>query len=138
MNNTLSKIKEQRTQARINKDMFVANTLTTVVGDLETAQKRGAEIDDAYVVAYLKKAIQTAKENFKHSGGDDAFINEVKILEQYLPKQLTETELSDIVNHYVDNAPDCNIGQVMGYLKQQYPGLYDGKVASGLVKERLL
>jgi hypothetical protein len=66
--------------------------------------------------------------------------HEVKILEEYLPKMMSNDEIdkaiADIisVNGYSSMA---DMGKIMGALKSQYSGLYDGKYASTSVKNAL-
>lgn len=59
---------------------------------------------------------------------------ELSILNNYLPKQLSEVELDDIISSYLQENEGVNMGTIMGYLKSNYSGQYDGKVASTVVK----
>lgn len=55
---------------------------------------------------------------------------EIEILTGFLPKQLTEDELREVIVKFKSVNPDANVGAVMGHLKAEYAGLYDGKKAS--------
>ena len=59
---------------------------------------------------------------------------EADIYKSYLPKQMTEEELTKEIGLFLGNNADANMGQVMGFLKQNFGGLYDGRTASALVK----
>lgn len=53
---------------------------------------------------------------------------EVEFIDKYLPKSLSEEELSTLISNYITEGSN-NIGSIMGKLKQS--GLtYDGKLAS--------
>ena len=62
---------------------------------------------------------------------------EKRLIERYLPKQLTEDELKTIIsvmvikNEY--NMPR-DMGKVMQSLAEEYPGKYDGKIASTIAR----
>lgn len=51
---------------------------------------------------------------------------------------LTTEELEVIIKTMVEGAGgEATMGSIMGALKSVYPGMYDGRVASGIVKEML-
>lgn len=64
----------------------------------------------------------------------EALKAEKAIYEQFIPKQLSELELTEIVNAFITSNPGAKVGQIMGYLKANYVGLYDGNKASTIVK----
>lgn len=55
---------------------------------------------------------------------------EIDILHSYLPKQLTKEELEAIIK----NLNTKNVGEIMKHLKDNYSGVYDGKLASEIAK----
>ena len=65
-----------------------------------------------------------------------AHFDEKEILESFLPTQLTESELSDVIQN-IASQYDANskvfIGQVMKDLKSQYPNQFDNMLASKLI-----
>jgi len=69
---------------------------------------------------------------------EKALRNEILILSAYLPKQLSEEELQHIIEAYISDDPDLNIGGVMQLLKANYKGQYDGKLASTMIRDALL
>jgi uncharacterized protein YqeY len=61
--------------------------------------------------------------------------NEVKTLNQYLPAQLTETEIKAIIAGLKAKPGEANImeptmSNIMGYFKTMYPGRYDGALVA--------
>jgi uncharacterized protein YqeY len=67
-------------------------------------------------------------------------IEEIAIIEQFLPKQLTEaelkTELAKIIAEVGATSP-ADMGRVMGVAAKKLAGLAEGKAISGTVKELL-
>lgn len=66
--------------------------------------------------------------------------NEIYWLRNFLPVQLTEEEIKNIINSVISSAnpEDKSImGKVMNEFKTNYAGLYDPKSLSGLVKSVL-
>lgn len=70
----------------------------------------------------------------------DAELAEKAIIEEYLPKQLDDSELSAIVDEVVAEFPEVSpqiMGPVIGKVKQKTEGRADGGRIAQLVKERL-
>lgn len=109
-----------------------ASFLTTLIGELETDLKNGKPPTEGAVIAKIKKVISNNKETISLIDTNKAaiFISENEVLGWYLPKQLTEAELY----HIMGVLAATNIGQIMGHLKENYAGQYDGKVASKVAK----
>lgn len=65
--------------------------------------------------------------------------SEIKILESYIPKMLSETELGEIVEKTINelNATPSDFGKVMGQVMQKTRGKTDGSVVSKIVKQKL-
>lgn len=84
------------------------------------------ELTDADVVKIVKKLVEGIKETTKNQ-------DELSILEAYLPKQLSETEMREIMS--LLSVKD--MGAIMKHFKANYDGQYDGKILSSIVKESL-
>lgn len=96
--------------------------------------KESKEPEDAFVISKIKAMIKNAAATNS--------LNEVelKILNSYLPEQLTEAELLKIINEEVKTHGYelmSNMGKIMSFLKNNYGGQYDGKMASTLVRTLL-
>ena len=90
--------------------------------------------DDMYVIGKIKSMIKNAEATNSLSE------NELEILNGYLPKQLTEEEITTFISNIIaDNgfSGGKDMGKVMGLLKEGFDGQYDGKMASQLVKTLL-
>jgi uncharacterized protein YqeY len=65
---------------------------------------------------------------------------ELEVIEQFLPKQMSEEEIKAVVAEIVKQTGVTNmsgLGQVMGVATKQLAGKADGKVISAIVKELL-
>lgn len=134
--NLYEQLKQDRTHAFKQGNRFERDTLTVFIGDLQSQEKRGNEINDPFVVQSLKKAVQTAEENFKLTN-DEKFEQEAEIYRQYLPTQMSEQTLTSIIEQIIEQSDNPNIGVVMKELKANYDGRYDGKTASTIAKQLL-
>jgi len=71
----------------------------------------------------------------------DSLKEEIKILEGYLPEQLTEAEIIQLVQEVIEqvgaNSPR-DMGKVMGTLMPKVKGKADGKLVNKIVKDLLL
>ncbi len=104
------------------------------------------ELDDTMVLAIMDKMtkqIRDSIQQFEQAGRDDlaqkeAF--ELGIIQEYLPAQLTEDEIKQIITESIEatgaeSAKD--MGKVMGVLKPRLQGRADMGKVSGLVKHQL-
>lgn len=90
--------------------------------------------EDAYIVSKIKSMIKSAESS---NSLNEAELN---ILNGYLPKQLSEQDLTIALSNEIDaNGYDGmkDMGKLMGFLKSNYAGQYDGKMASTIVKSLL-
>jgi uncharacterized protein YqeY len=134
----LPEVQKDQLQARKDRDSCCVNLLTTLLGefDINSELVDGEKfISEESMQAIIKKFIKNAEFSIVHCASTEVavFKSEIAILKAYLPVQLTEEQLTDIIN----NLPvTFSIGQVMGHLKQNHNGLYDGKLASEIIRNR--
>lgn len=104
------------------------------------------ELDDTMVLAIMDKMtkqIRDSIQQFEQAGRGDLVAKEafeLEIIQEYLPAQLTEDEISQIITECVaasgaESAKD--MGKVMGLLKPRLQGRADMGKVSGLVKQQL-
>lgn len=117
-----------------------ASLLTTLIGEIETrtkALKEPRPLTDEEVVGIVRKFLKNAEETLAQVRGSrpevvDQVALEILTLQGYLPAQLSEAELRAYAAARV-RAGD-GMGQVMAALKADFPGRYDGKLASAVVR----
>jgi hypothetical protein len=106
----------------------------------------GKESADPEVHAVIQKAIKQRRdsiEQFKTGGRPDLVATEeaqVKVLERFLPAQLSEAEVEALVAEAVAStgaAGPKDMGKVMGALMPKVKGRADGGLVNRLVKAKL-
>ena len=104
------------------------------------------ELDDAAVLAVLNKMVKQRRDSVAQftDGGRtdlaDAEAAEITILEQYLPEQMSDSELDQMVRDAIaDSGAETirDMGRVMGIVKQKAEGRADMGAVSARVKELL-
>lgn len=140
------KQKELRIKARsdVTGDITVQKMiLTTLIGELEGLAKKKV-VDDLVVQQVITKFVKNNKETQLHTtdqGMARTLFLENEILEGFLPKQMTEEQLREVVSgimkEFNDGGHTVSMGLVMGRLKTLHGGAYDGRLASAVVKEML-
>jgi len=129
MNTIQKQISEDLKSAMLSKQEDVKSLLRVVIGEFN---REGKEVPDERAVAIIKKMITNATEL-----GNS---REIEILNKYVPSQLSETEIINICNEYIIGVNLLNkttMGDLMSYLKENYSGRYDGKLASQIIKKLL-
>lgn len=125
------------------KDKLALQTIRALLTAIQYAemQKGSDSIPETECLAILQSEIKKRKESleFEEKAGRQEQINdllaEIKVIENFLPKQLSEAELRAALEGFKGSNADANMGTAMKYLKDSYPSQYDGKLASSLAKE---
>ena len=147
-----SKIESDYQNSLKSKDKGKISTYRLILAsikDLDIANRSGPkkkETDDNDVKQLLKKMIKQRSESieiYKKNNREDLLKveeNEVSILSNYLPKQLSEEETKNICLEIVKkiNAQSIkDMGKVMGELKKNYSDNLDFSKAGAILKEVL-
>ncbi|QQS19274.1 GatB/YqeY domain-containing protein [Candidatus Saccharibacteria bacterium] len=110
------------------------------------AGKRENGLDDDEILTLFAKESKKRQESsdlYVQGGSQeraDKELAEKAIIEEYLPTQLSQTELEAIIDEIVFQVkPDGlqQMGQVIGQVKSQVGNTADGSIIAALVKERL-
>ncbi len=113
---------------------------------LASALQQEAKLGDADEIAVLqrerKKRLEAA-DAFEQGGSEERAAGEraeAALIEEYLPAQLSDAELAELVDAAVDESGASEpreMGKVMSVLMPRLDGRADGKRASAAVRERL-
>jgi uncharacterized protein YqeY len=126
---------------KINEDFMSAFKAREIeeknfLGVLKTEiTKESKTPEDTYIVGKIKSMIKSAEAT------NSLTESELKILGRYLPSQMDELELKTVCMKFImniDSPTAKDMGLVMGFLKENYGGTYDGGMASKIVKELLV
>lgn len=137
-------------QAMLNKNedrKRVINTLRAEIKnkeiELRSSQK---ELTDADVLSLIQKLIKQNKDAIQMfaDGGRQDLVErnemEISILEEFLPKQLSNDEIDNIIQQEIEkNGYNSmkDMGKLMGYFKSNYSGQVDMGYVSKRIKEML-
>lgn len=121
------KLKDLQLQARKDKSQL-ASLYSTILGDLQKAEKNGDKIDDPKVIAVLKSFVTSAEEMKKY--GSESASAELEAIKALIPSQMSEAEIEQAI---LDSGV-TNLGMAMKSLKEKFAGKYDGKLAQMVAK----
>lgn len=142
-------ISEGIKEAMKAKDAVRRDTLRNVKKvflEAKTAPGANDELSDADALKILQKLAKQGRESaeiFTQQGRVDLAENElaqVRVLEEYLPKQLSEAELESALRAIITElgvTEAREMGKVMGVATKQLAGKADGKAISAMVKKIL-
>ncbi len=143
-----SKLREDLKQAQLNRDELKVSTLRLLISELTYAKvaKKAEELSDEEVISVIQKAVKQRKESidsFKKGGREDLASkeeDELKVLETYLPEQISDEELTKVIGEAITNTGASSMqdmGKVIGMVMGQVGQKVEGARVSSLVKERL-
>lgn len=145
----IEKINKDLSLAMKAKDSVKLRTLRAIKSmiSLESSKKnKTIEINDGVVLQLISKAIKQRNDSatiYKNADRSELYsqeIAEIKVLESYMLKQLTDGELIERIKEIVTN---CNalsmkdMGKVMGVATKDLVGIADSKRISNVVKSLL-
>ncbi|MDR2526982.1 MAG: GatB/YqeY domain-containing protein [Rickettsiales bacterium] len=150
MSNLLDKIDDDFKDAMKKRLDSVKLTLSTLKSNVKykmlDLKAKGKELTDIDILGVIDGMIKKGRESAEQflQGGrkdlSDRELEQINIIAKYLPKQLTELELKEIIGAEIklqkyDKISD--MGHVMNMLKQNFAGRYDSKIASDIIKSVL-
>ena len=143
------KINQQFNAALKNKDKTLVSTLRLIMAAIKdkdianwSGEKKG-ESKDQEIIKVLQKMKKQRKDSadlYKKGGREEllkAEEEEIKIIDTFLPKQLSEEETKKICKEIIQSSGASSIkdmGKVMGSLKQKYSDSIDFSKANIIIK----
>lgn len=113
--------------------------------DKERIDKK-REVNDELLTEVIAREIKTRNESIKEfeKGGRTDLVeqtqNEINVLKKYLPEQLTEEEVDNIIDEAFNEVkPESmrDMGKVMGIVTPKVKGRYDMSEVSSKIKAKL-
>ena len=146
-----TKIETKLNEALKAQDKKTYSTLRLVVAaikDTMIAQKIKDKktLPDNDLTALLKKMVKQRNDSceaYKKAGRNELLeneISEIKVINEFLPKQLSDDETKAICIETIKTVGASSIkdmGKVMGALKKQYSDVLDFSKVSTIIKENL-
>ena len=129
------------------KDVIRKNTVQLVRSAILQYEKDHlTELDEEGVIDVIAKELKQRKDSlpeFEKSGREDLVENlkrEMEVLMTYLPAQLSEEELTEIIREAIAKTGAASVkdmGKVMGMVTAQTKGRADGKTIGAIAKKLL-
>lgn len=138
------KLRSDLRDAMRAKDAPRRNTIRMVEAAIKNAEieKRGTELAESDILAILQRQVKQRRESieqFEKGGREDLAEKErveIAIIEQYLPRQLTRSEVevrARAVIEQVGASGPGDRGKVMGLLMRELRGEADGSLVNAVV-----
>ena len=143
----LDDIQSDLKQAQLARDEIKVSTLRLLLSEIKNAEiAKGNNLEDQDIISVIQKEAKKRKEAanaFRSGGREQSAVkeeSELKVLEQYLPAQISTEELTKIVEESINEQGATSIqdmGKVIGVVMCKLKGQADGGMVSALVKEKL-
>ena len=134
-------------KAKLPERLSTLRMLSSAIKDREIAARgEGAEVGENDILTLLGKMVKQRQESAKAyaAGGRPELeakeLNEIKVLNEFLPQQLTGADLDAAIAAAIAEAGASSIkdmGKVMAVLKAKYTGMMDFGAVGALIKQRL-
>ena len=142
-----NQILEDLKTAMKNQDKERLSVIRMAKGSIQMSElNKKHELSDEEVIDVITKEIKSRKDSineFKKGGREDLIKkteSEIEILSEYLPKQLTEDELNQIIEEVFNEVkPESSkdMGKIMKTLTPKVKGKADMGLVSKIVKEKI-
>ena len=146
--NLKSRIQEDMKNAMrsgLKDELKVIRLILSSIKQIEIDKKITID-DDEQILDILNKMVKQRRDSisqFQKGEREDLAqieIDEIKIINRYLPEELSESELASIISDAIEesNAEDIkNMGSVMSIIKDKTKGRADMSKVGNIVRERL-
>lgn len=143
-------VMEKMKEAMKAKDTVALQALRAVKSAFllaKTESGAGDDLSETQEIKIIQKQVKQRKDSaaiFIKQGREDLAkpeLDEVAVLEQFLPEALTEEEIEGVVIATIDSLGISgmqDMGKVMGIVSKELAGQADGKTISTLVKKNLM
>ena len=143
------KINQQFNTALKNKEKTLVSTLRLIIAAIKdkdianrSGEKKGESKDQEIikVLQKMKKQRQDSADLYKKGGREELLKveeEEIKIIDAFLPKQLSEAETKKICKEIIESSGASSIkdmGKIMGSLKKKYSDSIDFSKANIIIK----
>lgn len=143
----LERLNNDMKQAMKNKEKDKLSVIRMVKASLQNeAIKTGHDLTEDEELTVLSREVKQRKDSlheFEKAGRDDLvekLRTELSYIVEYMPKQLTEEELSDLVKAAIletGASTKAEMGKVMAVLMPKVKGKADGSLVNKLVQQHL-
>lgn len=143
-------IRNEYKKAMLNKNEDRKRVLGNLIAQMKNKEielrGKNKELSEEDIISLIQKIIKQnieANEMFAKGGRNDLIEQnniEINILQEFLPKQLTNEEINDIIKSVIADVNAVSIkdmGKVISQIKSKYAGQVDMSIVSSKIKEIL-
>lgn len=141
------KLQEDLKTSMKNKDTLRKSVITLIRSSIKQVEvDKRIELNDDDVIDIISKQLKQRNdslEQFLDAGREDLVEetrSEIEVLKEYLPQQLSEEELNEIVKQTISEVGATSMkdmGKIMSVIRPKVKGRADGKLINELVKANL-
>lgn len=136
----INELKAAKIKAFKEKDVVAKDIIGIIVSKYQLseveARAAGKEIGDKELLSIIQKTLKELadeKEGYKKVGNDakvEVISKQEEIISSYLPKQLSEQEIRDIIS----SLEDKSVPSVMKHFKTNYAGQVDMSLVNSILR----
>lgn len=141
------RLQEDLKSSMKNKDTVKKSVITLIRAGIKQYEvDNRTELDDEGIITIISKQLKQRNDSlaeFEKAGREDLIEetkSEIQVLEEYLPQQLSEEELEQIVIETIAEVGATSMkdmGKIMSTIKPKTAGRADGRKINELVKKNL-
>lgn len=130
-----------------NKDTVRKSVVTLIRASIKQYEvDNRVELDEDGIIDVIAKQLKQRRDalvEFEKAGREDLIKEteaEIEVLKEYLPQQLSEEELEEIVKSTISEVGATSMkdmGKIMSVIQPKVKGRADGKLINKLVKQNL-
>ncbi len=143
----IDQLQEELKTAQLAKDELKVSTLRLLLSEVKNAEiSQGHPLSDEEIVEVASREAKKRRESiisFRQGGREELAQKEaleLKILESYLPAQVSNEELTKVIEQTITEVGASSIadmGKIMQVVMRKVAGGADGGRVSALVKQKL-
>jgi uncharacterized protein YqeY len=149
MRDTINEALKQAMRDKAKERLSTLRLINAAIKDMDISMRGEGRDDGASngdilkILAKMVKQRQESARTYEEGGRLDLAereFEEIKVIEEFLPRQLDETEVVSAIDTAISSVGASSIrdmGKIMGALKSKYTGQIDFAKAGPMVKERL-
>jgi uncharacterized protein YqeY len=140
------KLRQDLKTAMLARDETAVSTLRMLLSEIKYAEVAGSELNDQAIVSVVQKELKKrreAAEAFRKGDREEQAQKEeaeAKILENYLPTQLTDDQLQSLVDEVINElgaTSMADMGKIIPTVMAKAGQGAEGSRVSALVRQRL-
>jgi hypothetical protein len=132
------RIAKELKDAMKSGDKLKVSVLRMLLADIINVEKSGKDFKHIDVIRGYAKKLKKTIEEYERLHIQDKIMSyneELKIVEEFLPKQMSDEELKQVVMELIESEKPGDMGMAIKIVMGKYKDIADGKKVQALVKE---